>query len=286
MRVRMITDSASDIAEKIDGVTVLPMPVSFGEETFEDGVDLSHAAFYDKLTAGNVLPTTSQVTPFRFEEAFEAAVAAGETVVAVTLSSKLSGTFSAAKQASAAFPDKVFVVDSESAAMGERALVDLALRLRDAGLTAAEIAEKLDTEKKRIRLVALVDTLDYLKKGGRVSAVTAFAGGLLSIKPVIALRDGEVVVLGKARGSRAGNNLLIEEIDRAGGIDFSMPFYLGYTGNDDTLLKQYIEDSRALWEGKTDTLPIKTVGGTIGTHAGPGAIAIAFFCKRVKKKHP
>ncbi len=277
--IRIITDSASDIVEKIDGVTVLPMLINFGEETFEDGVDLSHAAFYDKLTASDTLPTTSQVTPFRFEEAFETAVEAGETVVAITLSSKLSGTFGAATQASAAFPDKVFVVDSESAAMGERALVDVAVRLRDAGLSAKEIAEKLEEAKKRIRLVALVDTLDYLKKGGRVSTVTAFAGGLLSIKPVIALRDGEVAMLGKARGSRAGNNLLVEEIDRAGGIDFSMPFYLGYTGNDDTLLKQYIEDSRALWEGQTETLPIKTVGGTIGTHAGPGAIAIAFFAK-------
>lgn len=145
-------------------------------------------------------------------------------------------------------------------------------------MEAREIAEELERSKKRIRLVALLDTLEYLKKGGRVSRLTAFAGGLLSIKPVVAVQDGEVVILGKARGSRQGNNLLVEQIRQAGGVDFSMPYFLGYTGLSDELLRKYIRDSEMIWKENTEQLDISTVGGTIGTHAGPGAIAVAFFC--------
>ena len=125
--------------------------------------------------------------------------------------------------------------------------------------------------------MALLDTLEYLKRGGRISKTVALAGGLLSIKPVISLDGGEIKILGKARGSRQGNNLLVQEIHSAGGIDFSRPVLLGYTGLDDALLQKYIRDSAALWEGKLDALPCTVVGSVVGTHAGPGAIAIAFF---------
>ncbi len=277
MAIRIITDSGSDIIEKIEGLTVLPLTITFGEQSFRDAVDLSHREFYEKLTVEKELPITSQATPYDFGEAFKAAVEAGETVIAITLSSKLSGTYQSAMAAAAEYPDQVFVVDSLNVAIGERALVACALQMVEAGLPALQIVEKLNEIKTRIHVVALLDTLEYLKKGGRISATVAFAGGLLSIKPVVAVVDGEIVMLGKARGSRAGNNLLIEEIEKAGGFDFDMPYFLGYTGNDDTLLRQYIEDSRPIWEGKTDALPVRTVGGTIGTHAGPGAIAVAFF---------
>ena len=107
-------------------------------------------------------------------------------------------------------------------------------------------------------------------------------GGLLSIKPVIAVERGEVVLLGKARGSKNGNNLLMGEIQKTAGIDFARPYRLGYTGLSDSLLQKYIADSRALWAEHADQLPICTVGGTIGTHVGPGAVAVAFFCKSAK----
>ena len=157
--------------------------------------------------------------------------------------------------------------------------MDYALRLKDQGMAAKEIAAELEQARKRIRLLALLDTLEYLKKGGRISKSVAMVGGMLSIKPVISVVDGEVAMLGKARGSRNGSNLLVQEIGKAGGVDFSMPYYLGYTGLDDSLLRKYIEDSSALWSGHTDALPICTVGGTIGTHVGPGAVAVAFFRK-------
>ncbi len=279
MKIRIITDSASDMdASAREGMSILPMAITFGEEEFQDGVNLSHREFYERLVESDELPRTSQLTPYAFEEAFRQAAEAGEQVVAVTMSSKLSGTWESAVTAARGFEGSVYVVDSENVTVGERALVEYALRLRESGMEAREIAEELERSKKRIRLVALLDTLEYLKKGGRVSRLTAFAGGLLSIKPVVAVQDGEVVILGKARGSRQGNNLLVEQIRQAGGVDFSMPYFLGYTGLSDELLRKYIRDSEMIWKENTEQLDISTVGGTIGTHAGPGAIAVAFFC--------
>ncbi len=279
MGIRIITDSASDmIEETIDNFEFIPLTVTFGEEEYQDGINLSHKEFYEKLVESDELPHTSQATPFVFEEAYERAVADGNEVLVITMSAKLSGTWQSALTAADSFEGKVFVVDSENVTVGEHALVDYAIRLRAQGRSAAEIAAELETAKKRIRLVALLDTLEYLKKGGRISKAAAFAGGLLSIKPVVAVEGGEVVVLGKARGSKQGNNLLCEEIKKAGGIDFSMPHFLGYTGLSDALLQKYVRDSEALWKEELSELRITTVGGAIGTHVGPGAIAVAFFC--------
>lgn len=276
MSVRIITDSASDIIEKLDGLTVLPLKVIFGDMTYLDGVNLSHQDFYEKLVETDTLPTTSQVNPYEFEQSFAEAVQAGDDVVAVILSSKLSATYQSAMNAAMNFPGRVFVVDSLNVAFGQRILVEYALRLRDEGLSAQEIADKVETAKSRVHTIALLDTLEYLKRGGRISAAAAFAGGLLSIKPVIAVYDGKVVILGKARGSRQGNNMLMETIHKSG-VDFSMPLALGYSGLSDKLLQKYITDSHELWEGHEDKLRIVTIGGTIGTHAGPGAIGVAFF---------
>lgn len=161
--------------------------------------------------------------------------------------------------------------------IGAAVLTELALRYLDEGLEAREIAARLEEEKKRIPIVALLDTLEYLKRGGRISKAVAFAGGLLSIKPVVSLENGEVVILGKARGSRQGNNMLVQQIEAAGGVDFEKPLILGYTGLSDALLQKYIEDSAALWQGRVQELPKVIVSGAVGTHAGPGAIAVAFF---------
>lgn len=282
MKIRIITDSASDLLPPYrPELTVLPMCVSFGEEQYLDGVDLSHRQFYEKLVESEALPTTSQIAPAQFEDTFRAAVDAGETVIAVVLSSKLSGTWQSAAIAAESFDaGQVFVVDSENATIGERILVERALELMDQGLEAAEIAARLDEEKKDIRLVALLDTLEYLKRGGRISPAIAMVGGILSIKPVVAVQDGEVVMLGKARGSKNGSNLLVQEIEKTGGVDFDRPHLLGYAGLSDMLLKKYVEDSSGLWAGHTNSLPIATVGGTIGAHVGPGAIAVAFFRRK------
>lgn len=280
MGIRILTDSASDIINPSrKELTVIPLTVLFGDESFRDGVDLTHKEFYERLIESDTLPTTSQANPAQFEELFREAVEAGDEVVAVLLSSKLSGTCQSALIGAADFEDKVHIVDSENVALGEKILVERALELLDEGLSAAEIKERLDEEKKDIHMIALLDTLEYLKKGGRVSGAAAAIGGALSIKPVIAIEDGEVAMLGKARGSKNGNNLLRKEIEKTAGVDFDRPYTLGYTGLNDDMLQKYVKDSHAMWNEHTDELPVTSVGGTIGTHAGPGAIAVAFFAK-------
>ena len=138
---------------------------------------------------------------------------------------------------------------------------------------------ELQKDKKKIVVIALLDTLEYLKRGGRISKAAAFAGGLLNIKPVISIADGEIQLLGKARGSKMGNNLLAQQIQKVGGIDFTKPVLLGYTGLSDVLLQKYIEDSSYLWNASLDAVRYVSIGSVIGAHAGPGAIAVAFFRK-------
>ena len=276
--IKVITDSASDIVDhQREDLVILPVTITFGEEQFQDGVNLTHSMFYEKLIESDMLPVTSQVSPFAFEEAYQKVREQGDQAIVVTLSSKLSGTWQSARLAAEGYEDVVQVVDSENASLGQHALVEYALRLIRSGLTFKEIVEKLENDKSRIRLIALLDTLEYLKKGGRISKAAAVAGSLLSIKPVIAIQRGEVAVLGKARGSKQGNNLLAEQIRLTGGIDFGKPFVLGYTGLSDTMLQKYITDHEEFWKAGVDTLETSSVGGTIGTHIGPGAIGVAFF---------
>jgi DegV family protein with EDD domain len=231
------------------------------------------------LVESDTLPTTSQPAPYLFEEAYEKAVSEGYEVICLTCSSKLSGTHQSANIAAAEFPGKVHVVDSDTIAIGLAILTEYALELVDQGMNTEEIVGKLMEKREKIRLLALVDTLEYLKKGGRISPTVAFAGNLLAIKPVVCIRNGAIVMLGKARGSKQANNLLVEEIHKAGGVDFDKPVLLGYTGLTDTLLQKYIADSSELWQQSKTTLECTPIGSVIGTHAGPGAIAAAFFAK-------
>lgn len=280
MSIRIITDSASDITQaeaKEMNITVIPLKTIFGDLEYLDGVTLDHITFYHKLIEGDVLPTTSQISPFDYEERFREAVEQGDDVLCITVSSQLSGCHQSACIAADEFPGKVLVVDSRNVAIGERILVQLACRLRDEGKSVAEIHDLLNEKQRSIRLIALLDTLEYLKKGGRISSAAALAGSLLSIKPVIAIENGAVAILGKARGSKNGNNMLRDLVEKNGGIHFDLPFALAYTGLEDSLLQKYIADSTSLYEGKAANLPVYPIGSTIGTHVGPGAIAVAFF---------
>ena len=258
---------------------MISMSILFGDRTYMDGVELSGKDFFEKLIESDELPTTSQINMFQFEECFSELTTDGSDVVAITLSSKLSGTYAGAVSAAGSFPGKVFVVDSLNASLGERILIQYAVRLLRGGASAKEIVEKLNEARGRIKLMALLGTLEYLQKGGRISAVTAMSGAILQIKPVIAIMDGEVKMVGKAMGSKKGNNLLTQMIEKSGGIDFGMPYATAYSGMDDSLLQKYIKDSISLWEDDLDHIPSYCIGSTIGTHIGPGAIAVAFFAK-------
>ncbi len=278
-RIRIVTDSASDIPSGMyPGVTVVPLAVTFGDETYLDGVTLTHQQFYDKLIESDELPTTSMVSPGEFSQVFAEAVEAGEDVVAVVLSSKLSGTYESALLAARQFPGRVYVADTMNATLGERIQVEYALRLRDEGLDAASIARQVEGMRDRVRTIGVLDTLEYLRKGGRISGATAAVGEVLSIKPVVWVDGGEVKQLGRARGSKNGNNYLMKACKETG-VDFAMPHCLGYTGLDDKLLVKYMNDSAPLWKPHVDELPVSSIGATIGTHVGPGAIAVAFYAR-------
>lgn len=281
MAVKLIIDSASDIdqeeAEKL-GITLIPMEIKFEDEEFYDGVNLYPKQFYEKLIEYDTLPKTSQINPFRFEEAFETATKNGDEVLVITISSKLSGTYASAAQAAERFAGKVFVVDSMNACIGERLLCQYAMRLIESGWNGAALKKELDDKKGKINVLAMLNTLEYLKKGGRISPLVAFAGGVLNIKPVVAVVEGEVKLVGKAMGSKKGNNLLTALVEKKG-IDFTMPYGVVWSGMDDTLLKKYVADSAQLWRGHTDEVPAYIIGSTIGTHVGPGAIGVAFFEK-------
>ena len=278
MSVRIIVDSTADLLPQVaERVKTIPLTIRFGDREYVDGVTIDSQKFYEMLVESDELPTTSQANPAIFEEAFAEAVAEGHEVVCITCSSKLSGTHQSAVIAAEEFPGRVFVMDSKTIALGSAILVQYALELLDRGHSAEEITWKLMQKREKVRLIAMLDTLEYLKKGGRISSAVAFAGGLLNIKPVICIEDGEIKMLGKARGSRQGNNLLVQEIGKAGGVDFGKSLLLGYTGLSDSLLRKYIADSTALWEGNVENLPVRIVGSVVGTHTGPGAVAVAFF---------
>ena len=281
MAVRILTDSTADFTreELISlGVTAIPLNVNFGpDEVYRDGLDLDPKVFYERLATAEKLPTTSQPSPELFLTAFEEAKEAGDDLVAVLLSSALSGTFQSAQLARemSGYAEHIFLVDSCTVTLGEQLLVRRALTFREEGLSAAEIAQRLEEEKGQVRLYAVVDTLKYLQKGGRLPKAAAVAGTLLGIKPVITVRDGKVGLAGKARGL-AGAYVTIFKLISAeqGGLDILRPYLLGYTGHRRTVepFRKYIAETLHLPEP-----PVSAIGTVIGVHAGPGACGIAYF---------
>ena len=283
MAVRIITDSASDIpqaaAEKW-GIEVIPLKVRFGEEEFLDGVTLRPHDFYKKLVETDEIPKTSQISPYEYSEHFRAAEEAGDELIYFCLSSGVSGSYQSACIAASDFSDHIHIVDTKQFCISEYIIVQRAVELRSQGLNAKEIVDTITGEMDRVHVIAVFDTLEYLKLGGRLSSAAAFAGNLLMIKPVITIEDGKVKIIGKARGSKNSHNMLMEFVKKTGGIDFDRPICLAYAGFNDDVLRKYVEDSKVLYEGNEDKLQYAEVGATIGTYSGPGAIAFAYFEKR------
>lgn len=279
MSVKFIIDSASDVlpeeAARL-GVTHLPMKVVFGTEEYADSVDLSHGEFFDKLAHAKQLPTTCQIPPAEFGQACKTLVDQGHQVIIITISSALSGTYQSAVIAAGEYEGRVFVVDSRSATIGERILLQRGLELAQQGMGAAAITRVLEEEKQHIRLVAVLDTLDYLKKGGRISTATALAGSLLAIKPAVEIKGGQVVMAGTARGTKKANQLL-KDLILGYRMDRQKPVALAWAGTDE-LLNRFLEETPSLWEG-VESMSTHSLGCTIGTHIGPGAYGVAFFEK-------
>ena len=280
MSFRILTDSTSDITQidaREKNIEVLPLRILFEDGEYLDGINITTEEFYNKLENANTLPQTSQPSPEDFLKRFEDAKNKGEDIVVITLSSALSGTYQSATLAKTICEyDNIYIIDSLTVTMGLNLLVDRAITLRESGLSASKVVEILENEKNNIRLFASVDTLEYLKKGGRLSGAAALAGTLLNIKPIVKVENGAVSMAAKARGTINSFSKIKGLIAEAGGIDTSKPYTLGYTGKADNLdqFKSFIEKNYDLTNS-----PIIAIGSTVGVHAGPGACGIAFFIK-------
>jgi DegV family protein with EDD domain len=286
MSVKIIVDSASDIsldyAMKND-IAFVPLKTNLGGVEYRDGIDITPDVFFEKLEQNKELAHTSQVNASDFMEVFETVIANGDEAVVITLSSGLSGTCQSAVVAAADYEGRIFVVDSLSATAGEQVLLYRAIQLRDMGKTAREIYEELCHIRRSFRLMVCLETLEYLKRGGRISKTSAIVGGIIGIKPILTLNEkGTLESIGKARGIKASHKMLNDSVLASGGIDFDYPVVVTYGGDlTDGALDRYFEDSRDLYGEHMDQVIRGQLGCVIGTHAGPGAIVVSYVPKKV-----
>jgi len=277
--LRIVVDSTADMPEELKSqFTIVPLNVSFGDEHYIDGVTIDHAAFYKKLETCGDLPKTSQPSPDAFMRVYEEAKQAGDTLLVLCVSSRLSGTYQSAMIAAQDYPDNVFVVDTLHVANAFGILAEYALHLAHQGKSAQEISDTIIAERSNVELFALVDTLEYLQKGGRLSKTAAFAGTLLSLKPIVSIKDGSLSMLGKARGMKQGQQLLAKEM-LAADIDFNKPYLMAYSGLSDEKLEKFLQDNAELFAGSAQAVRSVQLCSVVGTHAGPGAVVAAFFKK-------
>ena len=280
MSIRIVVDSTANMPkELLSQVTVVPLNVTFDQESYIDGVTITHEQFYEKLATSSVLPRTSQPSPDAYARVYEAAKQAGDTLVVLTVSSALSGTCQSATIAAQDYPDNVIVVDTMHVANGFGVLAEYALNLLHEGKSAQEIADAVIAAREDVQLYALLDTLEYLQKGGRISKTAAFAGTLLSLKPLVCIKDGALSSMGKARGMKQGFQVMKRELEAAN-IDFDKPFLMGYTGLSDEQVRRFLSDSASIWENSKTPVRCVPLCSVVGTHAGPGAVVAAFFKKR------
>ena len=275
--IRLLVDSASDILkDNSDNIAVVPLSVNINNHVYLDGVDLGRDEFYDMLTKVEEFPKTSQPAPQSFVEEFEKVKEAGDEMICILLSSGISGTYQSAVLAKSIVEyDKIYIVDSLTAVYGEKLLVLEAQRGIEAGLSAQEIVERLESLKKRVQIFLSVDTLEYLYKGGRLDKTSAIIGGIAKVKPIIELnREGKINVVSKAIGMVRAMNTIVDLIkDKQ--VDTDYPLYTIYTSGNKNIEK--LENK--LNSNDIDYLQRVQLGPVIGTHVGPEAFGVVFVTK-------
>ena len=277
--VQIITDSAADLQpqeyEQL-GVTCIPLRVAFGDDEYQENVDLGKDRFYELLTGSGEFPKTSQASPAVLEALFERAKDQGDEAVYITLSSSLSGTYQTACMVREDVDyEGNFVFDGKNATGGQRLLVEYACRLRDEGMNAAQIIAGLESIRDRIELYACVNTLEYLHKGGRISHAVYTLGNLAQIKPIISVDvEGKVALPAKAMGMRKGMDLLCKRLTGRK-PDGNHPVYVMYT-DDRSVARTLAARMEAQGLGSVPDERIIQVGAAIGAHIGPGACGIVY----------
>lgn len=271
MAVRIVTDSTCDLPADLaarHGIVVVPLTVSFGDESFLDGVELRPDAFYERLTAADVLPKTSQPSVERFRRVYDEL--AGEEIVSIHISSRLSGTLNSATLAAEQVGnERVRLVDSRTASMGLGAVALEAAIAAEAGATPDEVAAVAERVRDRVQVIATMDTLEYLRRGGRIGRASSMLGSLLSIKPIVHVEDGEVAPLERVR-TRS------KAVDRLFTLTTAEPsarrVFVGCGGND-AEASAFLERLRPAMPGTE--FHLGQVGPVIGVHAGPNVLGVA-----------
>ena len=279
--IKIMTDSTSDIdleyAKKLN-IEVVPLKVIFGQKEYKDRVDLQPEQFYDLLASSNSLPSTSQPSPQDYLDIYEKIKENKDTLIVITLSSVLSGTYQSACIAKDLVDyENIYIIDSLNATQGLRLIVEKAVQLRNNGLSAQEIVNVIEEYKTRVHIYAYVDTLEYFYKGGRLSKTSATVGTMLKLKPIVGLKNGTLDVFAKTRGALKATTKVIDVIKEHGEIDLDEPISIGYTG-DTSGLDKFENTLRE--EFGFDEVLHGYVGPVIGTHAGPGARLIAYVTKQ------
>lgn len=279
MAIRIVVDSTADYtAMEIEkrNIICVPMTVSFGNESFQDGVNLTKEEFFERLVEGGEFPMTSQPSPADFEKIFEEAKEAGDSVIAILLSSELSGTFQSANIAKNMVEyEDIHIIDSKTATLGIRLLVDCAVHMRDKGKSVQEIVKEIENLRSRVRIYAGLDTLEYLYKGGRLTKAQASLGKLANLKPIITVtEEGKVAMCGKQIGFRRVCRQIVKLVEERK-PDTRYPLYYVYS-YDKTNCASFVQ---TLKKQGLDFGEVKTrgIGPTIGTHVGPGAFGIVYI---------
>jgi DegV family protein with EDD domain len=273
--VRIVTDSTADLTaeqQQAAGITVVPLNVHFGDQVFRDHVDLSTDEFFRRLKASPQLPRTSQPSVGAFEEAFRKLREGGDEIVSVHLSSKVSGTYNSALMAAQSVGEgKIDVVDSLSTSMALGFMALEGAKLARAGRDRQAVSECLRGLVPKARVICVVDTLTYLERGGRIGKARALLGSLLNVKPILQLKDGEVVPLGRARGRPQALNRLVELLERDGKVS-QLAIMHGAARADAEQLRERVAST---YPGVD--IQLTEIGAVLGTHTGPGVIGFTYL---------
>lgn len=271
--VVIVTDSTSDIPEEIAaalGVRIVPLLVRFGDETFRDGVDIGPAEFLTRLKAATDLPRTSQPPVTAFEAEFRRAIEADDDVVCITVGSKLSGTFNAARLAAEMVdPVRIQVIDSGTSAMQLGMIAISAARATAEDAPLADVVETALSARDRSRIFVVLDTLEYVHKGGRIGKASQLVGSVLSIKPILTMRDGEVLPLERVRTWRKALDRMVELAREMAPLEFVAVMHAGNPADAAALARRLADLVPA------DAMIVTEAGPVLTTYAGPGAVCVA-----------
>jgi DegV family protein with EDD domain len=276
MAVRIVTDSTADIplaqAQTL-GITIVPLTVFFGEQAFLDGIELDNAGFYRKLQESKALPRTSQPPPAAFQEAYKSLISEGaEGILSIHVSSKFSGTYQSACTAHDALPASlkkvpIVILDSCSVSVGMSQAIMHAAQKAEQGLSLEEIKVHVLNELSRTHVLAVLDTLEFLKRGGRIGSAQAMLGNMLSVKPILALKDGGAIPLERPRTRSKAYARIAQMVGEMGTIES-----LCVAEASEEVGQQLAQAVREVYQGE---IPFYKLGAALGTHTGPGTAAVA-----------